>query len=559
MSEERMKVLELLSEGKVSVEEADRLLRALGEKTEEPQVRSRTRVHRKVAEDIDELEDEIRQRVDQARETIRTSIPHIRQTVQEAIPDIDRIVREATADLPKVINEVTRTITETFADWKDSNDEDRYPEEAERQQELSEALAAGARLVLHNPRGNVAVETWDREEVAVQVNIQARGTKADVVQAFVETVSVGLERQEEALYVRIGVPPRDDFAHVKVWRLNIALKVPQKVDLELRTRHGHMKVPQIDGNVVLGTQHGKTDFEGATGNVSLQQSHGSLRLGPVGKDLVIEGKHGPMQIGEVGGSATLKIAHGPLNGAGVGGNLDIEMSHGPLELGDISGDARIKQRHGAVNLGPIAGALTLEAHHAPVRLQTVGGKAQLINHHAPLSIQRVGGELIAKNAHGPVEVREVAEDATVKNSHGPVMLAQVGGDAAVENSHGPVRLEGVQGRVAVRNGHGPVHIEDVGGEVVAQTQRNNLVVKPGRPVTADYTLQNRHGSVEVELPAGSAVEVQASASNGRIQTDLPLDVVSNNHRGQMASGALGTGEAALKVEVERGNIYLKGV
>ena len=556
MSEERMKVLELLSDGKISVEEADRLLRALGESPASENKGKRRNWN--VTGEIDELEGQIRERVDQARDTIRTSLPNIKQTVQEAIPDIDRIVREATADLPKALNEMTRTLSETFAGWKDMGDEHRFPEKADRQESLSEALAAGSRLVLHNPRGSVKVETWDREEAAVDVKISARGRSAEEVQRFVEAVSVGLERKPEALYVNIGVPPRDNFSGVGRWQLDFVVKVPQKLDLELRTQHGPMEVPHIDGNLVIGTRHGKGQLGGASGNVSVQQAHGPLEVGPVGQTLVLDSRHGPVKLATVGGNATVKNAHGHLGLDRVEGDLEIEGAHGNLDLAQVNGSARIKQRHGAVNLEGTGGDLTIDARHAPLHLGPVGGKGQIVNHHGSIDIHSVAQGLVASNHHGSVKAGQVGSDAVVKNRHASIRLSQVGGDATTENSHGSIEVDGVKGRTAARNSHGSILLENLGGEVVAQTSRSNIRVRPQQPVRHAYTLQARHGNIEVEIPAGSDLDVQANAGHGRIQTDLPLEVVSNSHRGQMASGALGSGGTPLKAEAERGNISLKG-
>lgn len=556
MSEERMKVLELLSEGKISVEEADRLLRALGE-SPASEGKGRRR-NWNVGGELDDIEGQIRERVDQARETIRTSLPNIKQTVQEAIPDIDRIVREATADLPKALNEMTRTLSETFAGWKDMGDEHRFPEKAERHESLIEALAAGSRFVLHNPRGSVKIETWDREEVSVNAKINARGRSAEEVQRFIEAISLGLERKPEALYVNIGVPPRDDFAGVGRWQLDFVVNLPQKLDLELRTQHGSMEVPHIDGNLVIGTRHGKSQLGGASGNVSVQQAHGNLEIGPVGQALVLDSRHGQAQLATVGGSATVKNAHGNLEIGRVEGALEIESAHGNLGLAQVGGSARLQQRHGAINLESTGGDLTVDARHAPLHVGPIGGKGQIVNHHGPIDIAEITEGLVASNHHGSIQIRSVGANAVVKNHHASIRLAQVGGDATAENSHGSIDIDGVKGRTAARNSHGSILLENVEGEVVAQTQRSNIRVRPQHPVQHPYTLQARHGNIEVEIPAGSDLEVQANAGQGRIQTDLPLEVVANSHRGQMASGNLGAGGTALKVETERGNISLKG-
>ncbi len=117
MSTERTKILEMLSEGKITVDEATKLLQALGtpgQDEDEPEDRDgrRRRKSRRRARaskdgvevdiDLDGFEQEIHDRISDARETLKASMPRIKKAVRDSMPEIDRAVREATGSIPDI-------------------------------------------------------------------------------------------------------------------------------------------------------------------------------------------------------------------------------------------------------------------------------------------------------------------------------------------------------------------------------------------------------------------------------------------------------------------------
>ena len=57
----------------------------------------------------------------------------------------------------------------------------------------------------------------------------------------------------------------------------------------------------------------------------------------------------------------------------------------------------------------------------------------------------------------------------------------------------------------------------------------------------------------------SVAHVLGRVHRGRVITDLPLETAANSHSGQTVSGTVGAGGAQVQVEVEEGNLHLKGV
>ena len=559
MSEERIRVLQLLSDGKITVEEAERLLDALGDGTPRGAAGAPSGTGASSAG----MEEEIRAHLDQTRRTIRASMPRLKQRLKETMPDVDQVIKEATDSLPDVgqmLKDMTISLSGAFSDWQRSGSgEGEFLERAERDRQQSFPLTPGTWLLLHNRRGHVQVETWEREELEVRLHIEVQATSSATAQEYADRVGLDLtEEGEDRVRLLPILPEREEGSGVGTCRLDFVLRVPANVDLGLQTAHGNLELPALEGSAILANQHGSTRLESATGKVSVQQSHGPARIGPVGKDLKLEGRHGAMEVESVQGEAVVAVRHGPLSLGRVGKNAELDVSHfEKLEVKGVGGDVTMTLSHGDAVVRDVGGRLVVQARHAPVEIERVRGPVQATNSHAPLILRELGGDLVARNSHGPIHVEGVAGEALVKNGIGPVRLRRISGDTTVQGDRGPIQLEEVAGRVAVQCNRAPVHIQSPGSEVVVHNDRGPIEVRPQGPIAAAYTLRADRGHVDLLVPPGSDLEVQGHVTRGKVETDLPLEVAANNQQGYTVSGRLGDGGPALKVEVARGNLYLR--
>lgn len=573
MSEERLKVLEMLAQGKITVADAEQLLKALrdtpaaaaGEESQPARPKGRkTGEWEGLSGEMEDLQEEIQERIAEARQTIRESMPKVKQTIRHAMPEVDRMVRDAMDAIPdvgRIVRDAVQTASQAVSGWPEhsGSDDARYPEQAER--EVSETLPAkpGDRVALRNPRGHILVETWDREEVQADVRITVRATRTDVAQAFAEQIRIETAGEPGVLRIQPIVPERrkDGPSEIGPYRVDIHLHVPGKVDLDLRTAHGDIGIPQIDGAVVLHNRHGKTTVAGASGDVWLTQSHGPVNIGQIGSNLTLDVSHGNTGVETVGGAASVQVRHGSLELAEIAKGAKIDISHGKrLKLGHVGEDAVAKIGHTPAVVEHIGGNLTVNASHCPVSVNAVAGNAQAVNSHGPIEIGTVGRDLVVRNSFGPIHAGAVGGNAVAQNRHGPIGLDRVGGSATVENSRGPITLGNAGGKVVVRADRGAIEITAPAGEVVARADRSNLSVRPNAPVRSDYTLQCRRGNATVLLPDDSAVDVRGYVRAGRVHTDLPLDVSEDPRSGQSVSGRLNGGGARITVEVDGGNLNL---
>ena len=282
MSDERKKVLEMLSEGKITVDDAERLIAALGESDRQANQRSAATdsVDEEATIDLDGLESRIRSGVEGVRRTVSASMPQLKTAIRDASPDVERIVEEATASIPGFIEEMTRTIRDTFGkSGYGGGDDDRFPARVERDFTEEGPVEPGSQLKLHNTRGNLEVVTWDGDGMKAEVHLTVRSIDEPTAQRCADSVQLVQEPDGDRLVLRPVFPAGKEDAS---YRLDIRLHVPQSLRLDLHTRHGDLVVPEMQSDLVLGGDHGQLHLAGTAGAAAVQHNHGAVQVGRVG-------------------------------------------------------------------------------------------------------------------------------------------------------------------------------------------------------------------------------------------------------------------------------------
>lgn len=553
MSEERKKILEMLSDGKITVDDAERLLTAIGDGDRDTRPVDDAPQDKDPVIDLNNLEQQIRAGFEGARRTVRASMPHLRTAIRNASPDVERIVEEATASIPGFIEEMTTTLRDTFGQSEHRGD-DRYPAEVELDFTEESPIQPESRLALHNPRGTIEVIAWDEDRMQADVHVTVRSHDEETARAAAESVQLVQEPGDGRLVLRPVFPRgREDASY----RLDIRLHVPRRLLLDLHTTHGDLVIPEMESDIVLGGDHGQIRLAGTTGSASVQHNHGSVQVGRVGGKFALNANHSHLDLDESVLDTSINAHHGRLRLRRIGGDLALNAHHSPFDADEVHGNAVANSHHGPLNLRQVIGDLTVNSKHCPVNVQQVGGSLRLASDHGPVEVQKVSGELSAQCGHGPLSIGPVGRSAVVRSSHSPVDIGPVGEEVTVEADRGPVHIRGAGGRVTVRASRGDVRIDNPAKEVMVENSRAAIDVFPEGPVRSAYTLSNDRGNVTVILPDGSDVSVEGFVRRGVVETSLPLAVSANGEQGQSVSGNLGTGEAPVRVEMSRATLTLR--
>jgi hypothetical protein len=166
-----------------------------------------------------------------------------------------------------------------------------------------------------------------------------------------------------------------------------------------------------------------------------------------------------------------------------GSDLEVESAYGSIRATGSLGDATVTAKYGNVRIDDV-GDLTLNAPYGAVDVTTVRG------------------DLDATAGHGQMRIRHVVGDARLRGAHGVIDLGEVDGSVDATTS-GALTIERTTSEVSLRGAHGAIRIR----EAAAGTVR----------------AENGYADVEVGVPEGVAVWLDAASEHGAVRNELAAD------------------------------------
>ena len=356
MRQDRLEVLKMLAEGKISAEEAEMLLRALDETT---------------------VPDEDTKTEDEKPKQEKDFVQEMTEMFQEVGRDIEGEVSKALksvqrSDIGKIVDGVVDQVTSSVSEVVDTADEE-VDEKRRGEQQLDVFKGTGiARIDAQAANGQITLEGSDRDEITVRAWKQVRGRRG-IAAEFAEQVEVRAEQIGDELRIFAEHPPPPRGVNLSV---RYAIETPREVDVNLRTGNSRIEISGISGAIDATTANGIINLEGDTGPIRARASNGTIRaeIGLLANDAEFSTTNGTIgvEVHRCIGSVTASTTNGTVNltlPADFAGQLDAEARRGRVHTDfPVPVVGRIKnQLKGEVGGGS----------EAIIKLRTVNGSIRL--------------------------------------------------------------------------------------------------------------------------------------------------------------------------------------
>ncbi|MFD2795752.1 DUF4097 domain-containing protein [Promicromonospora vindobonensis] len=155
-----------------------------------------------------------------------------------------------------------------------------------------------------------------------------------------------------------------------------------------------------------------------------------------------------------------------------------------------------------------AGSLFAEGRLGAVDLTLNGGDARL-DEAARLDLKASAGNVVVGRATGPT---------TVKVSAGSVRITEFSGEGTVRASNGTTTVGSVTGTLDVVGAHGEIAVGRVHGTLSVKSAHAGIRVD--RVESGSVTLTTSYGSIEVDVPEGTAAWLDVSSEHGTVRNQL---------------------------------------
>jgi DUF4097 and DUF4098 domain-containing protein YvlB len=234
-------------------------------------------------------------------------------------------------------------------------------------------------------------------------------------------------------------------------------------------------------------------------------------------------------------SVNVTTGHGGVTVAGLGGNVDAEVQHGDLETTAIQGHVHARlSNHGDFSAHDIQGDVTVEGDGGDLTISDIHGKVTLQGEY--------GGDIHLEHADQAI---------LFHSSRTEMELGRLPGDMSMtlDSLHvtqvvGPIHVVTHSKDIEMSQVYGDTHIED-------KDARVELDMAGSYPVE----VKNNKGDVEISLPPGAGMSVDAKTHNGDVVSDFPLEISGDEDK--TMTGNIGKGGPRLVLSTEHADLRLR--
>jgi len=222
-------------------------------------------------------------------------------------------------------------------------------------------------IQIDNNYGKVNVNTWNKKEVKVDVDIKAYANEDADAQKLLDQTTINSSKDGNVVGFKTDInqgrnswwgtmSQNGKITKVRKVVINYTVYMPAKAALTLNNKYGAVTLPDLGGKLNIKTSYG--------GLVAKTLSN---------TDNVISVNYGDANIGSVTGSQ-VNVAYGSL-ALDVADNLNATVKYSPIKIGKLNSSGVIDLKYGGglvINdLGKGLKTLSINSSYAPVKLTSV--------------------------------------------------------------------------------------------------------------------------------------------------------------------------------------------
>ena len=193
------------------------------------------------------------------------------------------------------------------------------------------------------------------------------------------------------------------------------------------------------------------------------------------------------------------------------------------------------------------GRIVVDGIDGEVEMDTSGG---------PITGIGIDGPVVADTSGGGITLERIRGDVVADTSGGSIQIEDVVGDVEADTSGGSIRIDEVQGSVSADTSGGSIRVGGVTGEVLADTSGGTVSVAfDGRNIEG-ASLSSSGGGVRVQIDPAASFSIDAAASGGSIECDIPIEVRGKVSKYRL-SGDVNGGGPLLTLRASGGTIRIE--
>ncbi|MBR9998634.1 MAG: hypothetical protein KFF73_06675 [Cyclobacteriaceae bacterium] len=211
----------------------------------------------------------------------------------------------------------------------------RPNEEKRKTIEKSYAVSDATEMNISNSFGKVHVETWDKKQVTVKIDIIVNASTESRAQEFLDKITVNINDSDprSELSFNTSIDGKNAGRNTS-FEVNYTVSMPRNNPLDLKNSFGDVYVGPLGGSVKLDVQYGNLNTGALSGNAEVKLAFGS------GFSSIESFKKGE-----------LRLSYSKLNVSEIG-VAEVNSQFSTLEI-DKAGTLELTGKYGEIEIGEI--------------------------------------------------------------------------------------------------------------------------------------------------------------------------------------------------------------
>jgi len=190
------------------------------------------------------------------------------------------------------------------------------------------------RLNIENEYGQVVVNTWDKNELTVEITVMSSASTDSKAQELLESVNISETKAGGSIYLKTLIRSSNLRAGKNSLKINYSVNMPAGLYLNLVNKFGNVYLPSLTGVVQLKVTYGNIKAERLTGGEKrIEVSFGSADITEA-DNLTLESKYSKVTIDKIG-KAEIQNSFGK-TAILEANNLRITQRYGDLDLRKVN-------------------------------------------------------------------------------------------------------------------------------------------------------------------------------------------------------------------------------
>jgi hypothetical protein len=409
--------------------------------------------------------------------------------------------------------------------------------------------AYGSISVLPGTEGEIRVRLRtvvfnDDEEKAKRIADEIRlegGTEGQVeAEAKVKPEAEPVVRNKAANKVFVLRTNRDELSS-KDYRYNTELEVtvPRKSQVTVRNSYGEVRVSGIEGKLDLSTSHNPIEVRDCSGDVTVANRFAESRIFNLTGNLSVD-------------------ARGRVYAETIKGDVGVRTEYSPVEIRDVTGKVTVSNTDSSITVDKVAKAVVIDGQGCQVTAQNISDALKIAASHKRVNVSQIDSNITLETRYSTIQVKGVKGNLDITSDSDRLTLDSITGYVKVRGEGTGVHADGITGPVEIVTNRKDVTVNNFENACKVSNEYGDVTLSTGTVGKGELSVKNRNGSIDLFLPENAAFQIDATARNGRIDSEYHgLESVQGANDVGLLKGKMKNGGPKIVLETEYSNIHIR--